>query len=88
MSSMPADLTQDACPASLQPSVNVVRRARTAALSIAPVMAALLPARRRAARSAWPLRSSAFEGMHAQYEHSPPTSSDSMIATRTPCWVA
>ena len=34
--------------------------------------------------TASPGRSSVFDGMHAQYEHSPPTSSRSTMATRSP----
>ena len=40
---------------------------------------------RRASASASYGRSSAFEGMHAQNEHSPPTSRSSTIATLSPC---
>ena len=46
-----------------------------------------LRARRRLVRApctASPGRSSVFDGMHAQYEHSPPTSSRSTSATRRP----
>src|SRR5215468_4119254 len=38
----------------------------------------------RAPCTASPGRSKDFEGMHAQYEHSPPTSSRSTTATRRP----
>src|SRR5436305_4431273 len=38
----------------------------------------------RAGQSGLPLRSSAFVGMHAQYEHSPPTSSRSTTAALSP----
>ena len=42
------------------------------------------PRRSRARVTASPGRSSVFDGMHAQYEHSPPTSSRSTSATRRP----
>src|SRR4029453_3369920 len=38
----------------------------------------------RAAWAASPGRSSVLDGMHAKYEHSPPTSSRSTSATRSP----
>ena len=50
--------------------------------------ACFAPSRSRAARRAAALRSSAFDGMHAQYEHSPPTSSAStMTVVIPPCTV-
>jgi hypothetical protein len=48
-----------------------------------PTVAALAAAS-RAPWTASPGRSSVFDGMHAQYEHSPPTSSRSTMATRKP----
>ena len=62
--------------------MNESRRFRTASTSDSAVD-------RRAARRGRddrvpPVRSSALLGMHAQYEHSPPTSSDSTIAVDSP----
>ena len=45
---------------------------------------AVTPGSRRAATTASAVRSSALLGMHAQYEHSPPTSSDSTITVESP----
>jgi hypothetical protein len=42
------------------------------------------PSTRSAARIAIPALRSAFEGMHAQYEHSPPTSALSTSTTLNP----
>ena len=42
------------------------------------------PGTRRASASSSPGRRSAFDGMHAKKEHSPPTSRSSTIATETP----
>ena len=61
------------------------RRASTAATSSSPRAASAAPGTRRASASASYGRSSAFEGMHAQNEHSPPTSRSSTIATLSPC---
>ena len=47
-------------------------------------MASAAPSTSRACSTASPGRSSDFEGMQAQYEHSPATSSRSTIATRMP----
>ena len=55
------------------------RQASAASTSTSAVAAAS-----RAACTASPGRSSVFDGMHAQYEHSPPTSSRSTSATRRP----
>src|SRR3954467_428611 len=55
------------------------RRARGAEASAVAGAAASF-----AACAASPGRSSVFDGMQAQYEHSPPTSSRSAIATRMP----
>src|SRR4051794_3766395 len=49
-----------------------------------PETASAAPGASRACASASPGRSSVFDGMQAQYEHSPPTSSRSAIATRMP----
>ena len=46
--------------------------------------ASAAPGMRRASASASYGRSSAFDGMHAQNEHSPPTSRSSTIATVEP----
>ena len=46
--------------------------------------ASAAPGARRAAASTSPGRMSVLEGMHPQYEHSPPTSSRSTMATRRP----
>ncbi len=81
---MSADSSHDTWPSSFQSEVNELRRASTCAASRSPVTACAAPSRRLAASRAWPLRRSAFEGMHAQYEHSPPTSSASTIATESP----
>ena len=55
------------------------RQASAASTSTSAVAAAS-----RAPWTASPGRSSVFDGMHAQYEHSPPTSSRSTTATRRP----
>ena len=55
------------------------RQASAASTSTSAVAAAS-----RAPCTASPGRSSVFDGMHAQYEHSPPTSSRSTSATRSP----
>ena len=60
------------------------RRASTAGTSSDPVIASAAPGTRRASASASYGRSSAFDGMHAQNEHSPPTSRSSTIATLSP----
>ena len=49
-----------------------------------PSIASAAPGASRAACSASPGRSSVFDGMQAQYEHSPPSSSRSTIATFRP----
>ena len=61
------------------------RRARAAATSSLPVTASAAPGTRLTSASASYGRSSAFEGMHAQKEHSPPTRRSSTIATFIPC---
>src|SRR5439155_8573327 len=71
-------------PESSQPLVASSRRARAARTSSSPVTAALAPGTRRAAARTSPGRISTLLGMHAQYEHSPPTSSRSTSATRRP----
>ena len=68
-------------PVSSQLEVKPVRRSSTAAASSDPPTT---PLTRFAAASACPERSSAFDGMHAQYEHSPPTSSFSIMAVDRP----
>ena len=83
---MPVSFTQLTWDASSQSCTISLRRANTAATSSSAVTASRAPLTRCAARRACPLRSSAFEGMQAQYEHSPPTSSLSMsTAVRPPC---
>jgi hypothetical protein len=83
---MPVSRTQFTCDSSSQSCTNSLRRAKTPATSSSPVTAALAPLTRWAARSACPLRSSALDGMQAQYEHSPPTSSlSTSSAVKPPC---
>jgi hypothetical protein len=65
---------------SSQPWVMRSRRASTAAGSDV----AVVPGSRRSAATACPVRSNAFDGMHAQYEHSPPSSSGSTIIALSP----
>ena len=60
------------------------RQASTASTSTSRVTASRAPGARRAPATASSGRSSVFDGMHAQYEHSPPTSSRSTMATRRP----
>lgn len=79
---MPA--TQATWPSSFQWETKESRRASTAAASSRPVTASREPATARAALSAAGGRSSALLGMHAQYEHSPPTSSLSTRAVLSP----
>src|SRR5581483_3102196 len=82
---LPVPSSHVTCPESSdQPCVKLVRRASTAAASSSPVTACLDPPTARAAASAAAGRSSALDGMQAQYEHSPPTSSDSITATDRP----
>jgi hypothetical protein len=78
-SAIPAESSHDTCPSSVQFEAKESRRRNTAATSSSPVTAS-----RRAARSAVAPRSNALVGMHAQYEHSPPTSSRSMTAAVRP----
>jgi hypothetical protein len=87
-SSIGVESIQATCEASSQSCTIVVRRANAPAGSTPPVTACAAPRTPRAARSAVPARSSAFDGMHAQYEHSPPTSSASTSATVRPPLVA
>ena len=61
------------------------RRASAAATSSLPVTASAAPGIRLTSASASYGRSSALDGMHAQNEHSPPTSRSSTIATFSPC---
>ena len=60
------------------------RRSSSACTSSEPVTASAAPGIRLTSSSASYGRSSAFEGMHAQNEHSPPTSRSSTIATSSP----
>ncbi len=73
------------------PPASAPARRRSSSTPCSPARPAR-PARRparlrptsRAPCTASPGRSSDFDGMHAQYEHSPPTSSRSTTATRSP----
>jgi hypothetical protein len=69
---------------SFQSWVKESRRASTAAGS----NSALVPGSLRTAATACPVRSNALDGMQAQYEHSPPSSSDSTISAESPARVA
>ncbi len=60
------------------------RRSSTAWTSSSPCAASAAPRTRRASASTSAGRSSAFDGMQAQNEHSPPTFRSSTIATRRP----
>ena len=60
------------------------RRSSTACTSSAPPIASAAPGMRRASARTSPGRSSAFDGMQAQKEHSPPTLRSSTIATSSP----
>ncbi len=59
-------------------------RLRSLASTELPVTAAAAPGTRRAAASTSPGRISALLGIQPQYEHSPPTSSRSTMATERP----
>ena len=76
-----AFLTHATCRSSFQWRVKESRRASTSAgLSRAPATPRTAPASAAAVAG----RSSALLGVHAQYEHSPPTSSASTIAAVSP----
>jgi hypothetical protein len=77
---IPAPVAQRTWLSSFQSWVKASRRASTAAGS----NSALVPGSLRTAATACPVRSSALDGMHAQYEHSPPRSSDSTITADRP----
>ena len=77
---IPAPSAHSTWLASSQPWVIASRRFSTAPTS----NSAVTPGSRRAATTASAVRSSALLGMHAQYEHSPPTSSDSTSAVESP----
>jgi hypothetical protein len=77
---IPAPVAQSTWLVSSQSWVNESRRARTAAGS----NSAVVPGSLRSAATACPVRSSTFDGMHAQNEHSPPSSSDSTISAESP----
>jgi hypothetical protein len=83
-SAMPLSSSQPSAPVSSHEEVMKSRYASAFARSIEPVTACSAPSTSRAASTASPGRSSVFEGMQAQYEHSPPTSSRSTIATCMP----
>jgi hypothetical protein len=85
-SEMPAPSTHRTWLSSDQLFVKESRRASTACTSSSPVMAWAAPGTCRAARSTWAERNSAFDGIHAQYEHSPPTSSSSTNTAVKPPW--
>ncbi len=72
---------------SSQSLVMKFRHSSAAAASISPPTASRAPGTWRAATMASPERSSVFEGMQAQYLHSPATSSRSQMATERP-WSA
>jgi hypothetical protein len=76
---MPLSSSHFAALVSFQSETMKSRQASVRSTSISAVASAS-----RAACTASPGRSSVFDGMHAQYEHSPPTSSRSTIATRRP----
>ena len=76
---MPLDASQRSWPASVWFETMKSRQASTASTSTSALEAAS-----RAPCTASPGRSSVLDGMHAQYEHSPPTSSRSTTATRRP----
>jgi hypothetical protein len=63
---MPAESSQSTCPSSCQCEANRSRRARTAATSNSPVIAAAAPGTCRAARKAATSRRRALVGMQAQ----------------------
>ncbi len=76
---MPFSSSQPAAPASEWSETMKSRHANAASRSSSALAVAS-----RAACTASPGRSSVLDGMHAQLEHSPPTSSRSTIATRRP----
>ncbi len=76
--------TQLACGPSSRWLMKSSRRSSTACTSTSPVTAWAAPGSRRAAARACSGTSSALLGMQAQYEHSPPTRSDSTKATDSP----
>jgi hypothetical protein len=77
---MPAPSAHSTWPESSQLCAMASRRVSTASGS----NSALVPGSRRSAATACPVRSSALDGMQAQYEHSPPSSSASMIIAVSP----
>ena len=86
--SMPVFSSHRTWDASSQSWVMTSRRRSTPVTSRSPVTACFAPSRSRAARRAAALRSSPLDGMQAQYEHSPPTSSAStMTVVMPPCTV-
>jgi hypothetical protein len=72
------------CEESSRSWITSSRRSSTACTASLPVMASAAPGIRCASASASYGRSSAFDGMHAQNEHSPPTSRSSTMATFKP----
>ena len=87
-SAMPVLSSQSTWLWSFQSCVKLFLRASTAATSNSPLTACFAPPSRFAALSAMPLRIKAFDGMHAQYEQSPPTSSlSTTTAVRPPCTI-
>src|SRR3954453_11321197 len=76
---MPWSASHFSCPLSEYDDTMKSRHASTSVTSTVAVAAASF-----AACAASPGRSNVLDGMHAQYEHSPPTSSRSTTATRSP----
>ena len=77
---MPVPCAHSTWDVSSHPWVSVSRRFSTASTS----KVAVTPGNRRAAATALGVRIKALLGMHAQYEHSPPTSADSTSTTDSP----
>ncbi len=80
----PIPSSQETCPSSFQWEVSSSRNARTASASSGPRTAPLRPGTLRASARDTTGLNRALLGMQAQYEHSPPTSSDSTTAVLSP----
>ena len=78
------DASHCTCPSSFQLLAKALRACSARSTSMPPVIAPRSEGTRCATASASSGRSSALLGMHAQYEHSPPTSSDSTTAAVSP----
>ena len=78
---MPRSSSQGRYPESSQLETTSLRHSSDSATSSSPVTARRAPQARLAAATVSPGRSRVFEGMQAQNEHSPATSSLSTIAT-------